>query len=121
MLELKPGVRVTAMSPQIALAIQVAVGAWQDYWLKHQEQHFWDGKYGPLVVTSINDGTHSRTSLHHVGHACDIRTKTLPSATAKRWFAAEVRRRLGVDYDVILEKLGQPQEHVHIEMQPKSR
>ena len=117
MIELKPGVRVTAMSPQIGLAVQVAAGAWGDAYWDHADRI--PPTLPPLTVTSINDSTHSRTSLHYIGHACDIRTKTLPSATAKRWFAAEVRRRLGADYDVILEKLGQTNEHLHVEYQPK--
>ena len=116
MIELKPGVRVTAMSPQIGLAIQVAAGAWMDVGF---EIGLGEPLYDVMVVTSINDGTHSRTSLHWIGHACDIRTKTLPTATAKRWFAAEVRRRLGVDFDVILEGIGTANEHLHVEYQPK--
>lgn len=116
MLELKPGVRLDNMSPQIGLAIQVAVEAWKaTLGLELGESR----NTVPLVITSINDNKHSRTSLHHIGHACDIRTKTLPTATAKRWFAAEVRRRLGAEFDVILEKLGTPNEHLHIEYQPK--
>ncbi len=118
MIELKTGVRVTAMSPQIGLAIQVAEGAWEDTWLRDSTP-ITDDSFTALVVTSINDGIHSRTSLHRIGHACDIRTKTLPSATAKRWFAAEVRRRQGVDFDVVLEGLGTDNEHLHIEYQPK--
>ncbi len=116
MIELKTGVRVTAMSPQIGLAIQVASVAWLETW---EKAPWTENPQVPLVVTSINDGIHSRTSLHHIGHACDIRTKTLPSATAKRWFAAEVRRRLGVDYDVFLEGLGTPNEHLHVQYRPK--
>jgi len=116
MIELKPGVRVTAMSPQIGLAIQVAASAWTGAWDEIEPENI---RCIGMVVTSINDSLHARTSLHYIGHACDIRTKTLPTATAKRWFAAEVRRRLGVDFDVVLEGLGTHNEHLHVEHQPK--
>ncbi len=131
MLELKSGVRLDNLCPQIVLALQVASGAWRDAWIDHDfKQSRADMPtrkrgaapvtyYHPLVVTSINDGKHSRTSLHHIGHAVDLRTKSLPSAVAKRWFVAEVRRRVGVEFDVILEGLGTTNEHCHLEYQPK--
>lgn len=116
-MELKPGVRLDNMSPQIGLAVQVAWWAWWDTTVEYSISV--NGKCPSFVVTSINDGKHSRTSLHHVGHACDLRTKTLPTVKAKRWFAAEVRRRLGSDFDVFLEDLGKPNEHLHLQYRPK--
>ncbi len=115
MIELKAGVRLDNLSPQIVLALMIADGVWEDQW----DDLVGDPLRVALVVTSINDGKHSRTSLHNIGHACDLRTKTLASNAAKRWFAAEVKRRVGVEFDVILEKLGTVNEHLHVEYQPK--
>ncbi len=116
MIELKTGVRVVGMSPQIAFAMQVAEGAWADTLEKFNVSP----PQPPCVVTEIFalDG-HARTSSHYLGNAFDNRTKTLPTTTAKRWFAAEVRRRLGVDYDVFLEGLGTVNEHLHVQYRPK--
>ena len=116
MIELKPGVRLTALSPQIGVVLLIANGAWED-----TLDEWGDGFTAPpLVVTSCNDGAHSRTSLHYRGSAVDLRTKSLPTNTGKRWFVSELRRRLGsTDFDVILEHLGGVQEHCHLEYQPK--
>lgn len=95
---LKRGVRVSGMRPEIALAIQIADGIWQ-----RQDRD--------LVVTSITDGQHSRTSLHYAGAAADFRIWNLDAQKARD----ELQEALGVDYDVALEK-----DHIHCEFQPKS-
>lgn len=66
-----------------------------------------------VTVTSVMDGKHSRTSLHYVGYAFDVRTRDLhPSAI--RAYANEIRERLTDEYDVVIEY-----NHIHIEFQPK--
>lgn len=67
-----------------------------------------------MVVTSGNDSTHSVGSKHYTDEALDFRTKPL-TADQKKALVVEVKRRLGPDYDVILEDLGQANEHLHIE------
>lgn len=64
-----------------------------------------------LTITSLVDGTHSRGSLHYVGAAADLR---LPRRHVPL-IARELGKRLGRDYDVVLEKT-----HIHIEYQPKA-
>ena len=66
------------------------------------------------VVTTCRDGIHSKNSLHYVGQAIDIRINDLPSDDAKVAYFDEVRRCLGVGYDVVLEH-----DHIHIEWDPK--
>ncbi len=66
-----------------------------------------------LTVTSIADGKHSKTSLHYVGYAVDLRTRML-SEDEKHDIAREIRERLTTDYDVVVEDT-----HIHIEYQPK--
>lgn len=95
---LKRSVRVAGMRPETVLAIQVAEGIWAS-------------QGADLVVTSITDGKHSKTSLHHSGAACDLRIWDIDAQKARD----ELQEALGVDYDVVLEE-----DHIHCEFQPKS-
>lgn len=70
-------------------------------------------KYGSeLVITSVNDGKHMVDSLHYKGRAMDIRTWYIQGRELQ--VVAELKRELGPDYDVVLEK-----DHIHIEYDPK--
>lgn len=71
-----------------------------------------------LVVTSGNDRTHSRGSKHYTDEALDFRTKNMLK-TEKHLFVATLKKRLGRDYDVILESEGGANEHLHVEYDPK--
>lgn len=95
---LKPGVRAAGIRPEIALALHVADGIWQ-------------AQGQDLVVTSLTEGLHSRTSLHYFGAAADFRIWNIDAERARR----ELADALGEDYDVVLE-----QDHIHCEFQPKS-
>jgi len=68
-----------------------------------------------LVITSLNDGKHSRTSLHYIGAAADLRTSYFTTSEIDN-IADLIRNKLGVDYDVIVES-----NHIHLEFQPKYR
>ncbi len=71
-------------------------------------------KFGyELVVTSLNDSKHSRTSLHYVGQAADLRTRHMPLEVAKD-IVEELKNSLPDEYDIILES-----DHIHVEWQPK--
>lgn len=66
-----------------------------------------------LVITSCLDGQHMPHSLHYKGLAFDARSREL--APAFQIHARdEMKKRLGPDYDVVLEK-----DHFHIEYDPK--
>jgi hypothetical protein len=67
-----------------------------------------------MLVTSGNDSQHMPGSRHYRDQALDFRTKHL-TTPQKHALAAEVRRRLGAHYDVILEAEGKPNEHLHVE------
>ena len=71
-----------------------------------------------VVITSGMDGQHMPNSYHYCLRALDVRTKTFPSITAKHEFVALLKEELGKDYDIFLEGLGRPHEHVHIEFDP---
>ncbi len=67
-----------------------------------------------MLITSGNDSKHMSGSKHYSDEALDFRTKHLTKAD-KYALVDEVRKRLGADYDVILEFEGGANEHLHIE------
>ena len=90
---------LTGLRPEMLFAIRVA-----------------EAVYDPvdLVITSVNDGRHSATSLHYAGCAVDIRTRNLPSEIAAVDVAAQIKDALNIDFDVLFEG-----DHIHIEWQPR--
>jgi hypothetical protein len=70
-----------------------------------------------IVVTSGNDSTHMRGSKHYQDEALDFRTKTLTRPQKETWIVA-LRKRLGPEYQVILEAEGGTNEHLHVEFDP---
>lgn len=100
MLKLKSDVKVAGMRPELMLALSVAESVYAT-------------KGYDLTVTSICDGTHSRTSLHYCGCAADLRTRDIAPDHHKP-LADEIQAALGSDYDVVLEG-----DHIHVEFQPK--
>lgn len=67
------------------------------------------GLLGDTVITSGNDSKHMRGSLHYRGRALDIRIHGLATADVHLW-AAAIQKRLGPDYQVIVES-----DHLHVE------
>lgn len=72
-----------------------------------------------IMVTSGNDSEHMRESKHYTNEALDFRTKTLTKEDKHAWVAV-LRRRLGPDYQVILEQEGRSNEHLHVEHDPST-
>ena len=99
-MQLKKGVKVQGIRPELIIAIIVADGV---YTSLGQE----------LVITSLLDGTHSNTSLHYTGCGLDIRINYFTPTEAKK-ARNDITGRLTSDYDVILES-----NHIHIEYQPR--
>lgn len=71
-----------------------------------------------VVITSGIDGKHMPNSYHYSLRALDVRTKTFPSLTAKQEFMTLLKEELGKEYDVLLEGLNRPHEHIHVEFDP---
>lgn len=72
-----------------------------------------------LTITSVNDSVHMENSLHNVGRAFDIRSKTM-SKDEKSHFLNELISELKpLGFDVILENDGSVNEHIHVEYDPK--
>lgn len=70
------------------------------------------------VITSANDRTHMTNSLHYKDRAIDLRSHSLPSGS-EEVVVNEIREAIGFDYDVLLEDQDSPNEHIHIEFDPK--
>lgn len=97
---IKPGVCCEGIQLETLHAILVCHACYID-----AGQHF--------TVTSINDGVHSKNSLHYEGLAIDLRTRDFIGITAQK-MAELIAARLGPDYDVVAEK-----DHIHVEYDPR--
>ena len=67
-----------------------------------------------MLITSGNDSKHMPGSKHYLDEALDFRTKHLKKVD-KHKLVTEVKKRLGLKYDVILEFEGGINEHLHVE------
>lgn len=101
-MKLKANVKVTGLRPETLLALVIANGVYAS--------HGYDA-----VITSLLDGLHARTSLHYAGCAADLRTTAalIPGSTVDA-IAADIRKALTADYDVVVEA-----DHIHLEFQPR--
>ena len=96
-MQLKEGVSIAGLQPEIVLALIIAEAVFVE-------------SAQLLTVTSAVDGEHMEGSLHYVGAAVDLRypTEGAPSVVSK------LTTQLGDNYDVVPETT-----HIHIEFQPK--
>lgn len=86
------------MRPELILAVMAA-------------KDVYDNLGVDFVITSINDGKHSQTSLHYAGCAFDLRIWNIENPVR---VANNIRAKLNIHYDVVLEPT-----HIHIEYQPR--
>lgn len=74
-----------------------------------------------VTITSGTDGVHMQWSKHYTFDALDIRSKApFASLDEKRAFLKAVLKRLGPHYQGILENVGEPSEHFHVERDPQT-
>jgi len=99
-MHIKPGVKFEMLSPQMLLGAIIVMDAYEEM---GQE----------ATITSGTDGTHKQNSLHYSGNAMDFRTRDVDPSRMKS-LVAEIKRRLGENFDVVLEK-----DHLHVEFDPK--
>lgn len=99
-MRLKPGVLLAHLTPQMVLAAVVVNQVYHERGLL-------------CTITSGSDGTHSANSLHYSGNALDFRTRDVIHSD-RAILAAEIKARLGENYDVVLES-----DHLHVEHDPK--
>ena len=87
--------------PEIVLALQIAAPLFAEY-------------EADCIITSMTEGEHSSTTLHHKGLAVDLRSHHL-SQTDKLGLVDDLRDLLPPYYEVYLEDVNGPNEHIHIE------
>lgn len=99
-LELKHGVKVGGIAPEMVLAAVVAACVFEDAGVD-------------CVITSCKDGAHSPKSLHYDGKALDFRTRDLDSPELRKEAARSIATALGPEFDVVDEI-----DHIHVEHDP---
>ena len=106
MLVLKSNVRLHDLDPAIVVGLIAA------------NEIFKEAGYD-CIITSANDSTHGKRSLHPKGLALDFRSKHIKTKSEKFTILALIKHCLDVQFDIILEGLGTPNEHYHMEYDPK--
>jgi len=106
-IELKAGVRIHGIRPELVLAISIAEGLWMA------------AGAPSLVITACIEGQHTAASDHYAGCAVDFRTKNLPDGKAVTMRQA-LMTALGDDFFVLHENAGQANDHIHCSWRPKA-
>jgi len=94
---IKAGVDISRLRPEIRKK------------LNEIARRVWSIEKEELIITSTYEGSHSEGSLHYADLAVDIRRHKNGHVLRQ-----ELRDKLGMDYDVVLEA-----DHIHIEYDPK--
>ena len=103
MIQLKPGVSLKALSPQMVMAFMIVASVFE----KHN---------AACTCTSANDSTHKKGSKHYVGNALDFRVRDYLGD--KHALTEEIEKALGGEFDVVLESVDTPNQHIHCEYDP---
>jgi len=120
-LKLKSNVQLTDLQPQMIIALLVVMGVYKESGLSE------------VMVTSANDSKHGVGSRHYRGQALDFRTHDIGTLQIPKDTAEDIKRLRAnklerirqnisnslIGYDVILEDVNQPNEHLHVEYDPK--
>lgn len=107
-IEFKPEARLDGLTPEMTrLYPDVA-----ETWRRH-------GAPRPVITSGNDGGMHRPGSRHYTNQAFDLRGNNLDSATADA-IVADMRGRLGPDYDVLYERFPHrpANNHFHIEYDP---
>ena len=114
-MKFKSGVRLRGLVPQMAIAGQVVEEVFREFGV-------------PCMLTSGNDSKHGAGSLHHClegkytdgrCRANDYRTKYPELNGREQELRDRVKAALGDDFDVVIEDIGEDDEHLHVEYDPK--
>lgn len=98
---LKNNVRLGDLKPQLLIAIMIA----NDVYKAHSQE---------LVITSVDDSTHGKNSLHPSGNAFDLRTSYFTKQECLQ-VTQELKEKMPTgDFDIVFEN-----DHIHIEYDPK--
>ena len=112
MLAFKGGVRLKRLSKAL---IHIIHG------IEHVYVYSLTGVPKVLTITSINDSKHSINSKHYTDKALYLRSKNFSTSADKKKFRRILEIYLNREYEkprfrVLLESLGKPNEHFHIQV-----
>ena len=105
-ISIKPGALVTGVQPELILGLMII-------------QRVFDSYGYETVITEATGGQHMQGSLHYKGLAADLRSKHIVTPAIKSRILLESKLCLGDEFDMILEDPNGPNEHLHLEFQPK--
>lgn len=103
-MELKKSVKLAGLKPEMIPALMVVNEVYAKY------------NYD-CVVTSCMDGKHSKGSRHYLGMALDFRMNTVHEIDQAK-ITEVVKERLTDEYYVLLEGVGTPNAHLHVQFSP---
>ncbi|MEZ5932674.1 MAG: LysM peptidoglycan-binding domain-containing protein [Alphaproteobacteria bacterium] len=106
-LQVKSGANIANLDPRVRDTFDDIAAAWA-------------AAGGPTpVITSGNDSTHSRGSLHYSNLAVDLRANNISDSLAQS-IANDLQARVGSDFDVIFERFpsNPANDHIHLEYDP---
>lgn len=106
MIRLKHSVKLDCIKPEILVGLMVAYSVFREF--GHD-----------CILTSVNDSTHSKKSLHYEGLAIDLRSRHIESTARKMEILGICKTLMDKQFDIILEGLDTPNEHYHLEYDPK--
>lgn len=106
MIRIGPKARIYGVRSELAFANTVLLGIL----LKHN---------AVMIISHVIDGVHTRASIHYVGGAEDLVFASTLEMPVKQQIVDELKASVGQDFDVLFEEPGKPNEHIHIEHQPK--
>ena len=106
-MQIKSGVSLLGITPQAVVLLMIA-------------NDIYRSEFGiELRLTSGSEGKHGYASLHKSGNAIDIGTRGMQSWTSPEAVSKRLSESSGDEVDVVLEAVGTPNEHIHMEWQPK--
>ena len=102
MISVKPGVDLSLLQPQMALAAQVVAEIYRTYGCE-------------LVITGGCEPGHSPGGRHPIGLALDFRTRNVPAGFLGS-LGDKVQEALGEQYDTVEKRIP---PHLHVEFDPR--
>lgn len=105
---IKHGVDLRGLTPVWGIAFPLIV----DVYRQHGQQ---------CRMTSATDGVHGARSLHPSGNALDLGTHQIKDIATRQKIARDIQIVLGPQFDVVFEAQGEPNEHIHVEFDPKEK
>lgn len=106
MFYIKPGAKIKGIQPEILIGLHIV-------------EEVINSLGYDTTLTEATGGKHMPDSLHYKGLAVDIRSKDISLSTTKANVIKYAKSSLGDEFDFILEDEGAPNEHFHLEFDPK--